>query len=162
VLSTFADKTDDEAKYLAFLNTQPAAPSTPSIASLEGAPFRTLDGAPLSTSDWKGKVVVLNYWATWCIPCRKEIPEFNRIQKDLGPKGVQVVGISMDEDGAESVRPFLKQIPMQYTVGLGSGTIGELPITVVIGPNGNVVQRLEGLQTPEQIRDAIAKAQSAG
>jgi hypothetical protein len=68
----------------------------------------------------------------------------------------------MDEDGADSVRPFLKQIPMQYTVVLGSGTIGELPITVVIGPNGNVVERLEGLQTPEQIRDAIAKAQTAG
>ncbi len=113
-------------------------------------------------ADWKGKVVVLNYWATWCIPCRKEIPGFNLIQKDLGPKGVQVVGISMDEDGAESVKPFLKRIPMEYTVGLGSGTIGELPITVVIGPNGNVVQRLEGLQTPEQIREAIAKAQTPG
>jgi thiol:disulfide interchange protein DsbD len=166
VLSTFADKTSDEAKYLAFLNTQPAAPGAPSNAAsappIDGTPFRTLDGTPLSTADWKGKVVVLNYWATWCIPCRKEIPEFNRIQKDLGPKGVQVVGISMDEDGADSVRPFLKQIPMQYTVGLGSGTIGELPITLVIGPNGNVVQRLEGLQTPEQIRDAILKAQSAG
>jgi thiol:disulfide interchange protein DsbD len=170
VLSTFADKTSDEAKYLAFLNSQPAAPAAPSNAkldgtpfrSLDGTPFRSLDGTPLSTADWKGKVVVLNYWATWCIPCRKEIPEFNRIQKDFGAKGVQVVGISMDEDGADSVRPFLRQIPMQYTVGIGSGTIGELPITLVIGPNGNVVQRLEGLQTPEQIRDAIAKAQTTG
>jgi len=162
VLSTFADKTSDEQKYLAFLNTQPAAPGAPSNAALDGTPFRTLDGAPLSTADWKGKVVVLNYWATWCIPCRKEIPEFNRIQKDLGPTGVQVVGISMDEDGADSVRPFLKQTPMQYTVGLGSGTIGELPVTLVIGPNGKVVQRLEGLQTPEQIREAIARAQTTG
>jgi thiol:disulfide interchange protein DsbD len=164
VLSTFADKTSDEAKYLAFLNTPSAAPAPApaSNAALDGAPFKTLDGTPLSTADWKGKIVVLNYWATWCIPCRKEIPEFNRIQKDLGPKGVQVVGISMDEDGAESVKPFLRQIPMQYTVGLGSGTIGELPITVIIGPDGNVVQRLEGLQTPEQIREAIAKAQKTG
>jgi thiol:disulfide interchange protein DsbD len=162
VLSTFADKTSDEAAYLAFLNTQPAAPGQSSNAALEGAPFRTLDGAPLSTADWKGRIVVLNYWATWCIPCRKEIPEFNRIQKDLGPNGVQVVGISMDEDGADSVRPFLKQIPVEYTVGLGSGTIGELPVTLVIGPNGNVVQRLEGLQTPREIREAIAKARNAG
>jgi thiol:disulfide interchange protein DsbD len=162
VLSTFADKTDSSAKFLAFLNTASAAAAPPANAGLEGAPFKTIEGSPLSTADWKGKVVVLNYWATWCIPCRKEIPEFNRIQKDLGGQGVQVVGISMDEDGAEAVKPFLKQIPIDYTLGLGSGTIGELPITVIIGRDGKVAQRLEGLKTPEEIRAAIAKAQNAG
>jgi hypothetical protein len=68
----------------------------------------------------------------------------------------------MDEDGAEAVKPFLKQIPIDYTLGLGSGTIGELPITVIIGRDGKVAQRLEGLKTPEEIRAAIAKAQNAG
>ena len=163
VISTFADKTSDSAQYLAFLNSKPAAADAASVPALDGAPFRTIDGAPLSTADWKGKVVVLNYWATWCIPCRKEIPEFNRIQEDLGSKGVQVVGISMDEDGADSVKPFLKQTPMKYTIGLGTGTIGELPITVVIGRNGAVVKRFEGLITkPEEVREAITKAQAAG
>jgi len=163
VVSTFADKTSDSAQYLAFLNSQPTVAAAPSGPALDGAPFRTIDGTPLSTADWKGKVVVLNYWATWCIPCRKEIPEFNRIQEDLGSKGVQVVGISMDEDGADSVKPFLKQTPVKYLIGLGTGTIGELPITVVIGRDGVVVKRFEGLITkPEEVREAITKAQAAG
>jgi thiol:disulfide interchange protein DsbD len=156
-LATFADKTSDSQQYLAFLNTRPAdvAPA------FDGGPFRTIEGAPLSTADWKGKVVVLNYWATWCIPCRQEIPEFNRMQEDLGSKGVEVVGISMDEDGAEAVKPFLKQLPMKYTVGLGSGEIGQLPITVVLDRNGNTVERFEGFTRPDAIRAAIAKAQAS-
>jgi thiol:disulfide interchange protein DsbD len=162
VLSTFADKTDSSAKFLAFLNTAAPQLAAPANAGLEGAPFKTIDGAPLSAADWKGKVVVLNYWATWCIPCRKEIPEFNRIYKELGSQGVQVVGISMDEDGAEAVKPFLKQIPIDYTLGLGSGTIGELPITLIIGRDGKIAQRLEGLKTPEEIRSAIANVRNRG
>ena len=128
---------------------------------LEGAPFRALDGTPLSTAAWKGKVVVLNYWATWCIPCRQEIPEFNRMQEELHGKGVEVVGISMDEDGAEAVKPFLRQMPMKYTVGLGAGPIGQLPITLVIDRNGKTVQRFEGFTKPDAIRTSIEKAQSA-
>ena len=162
VLATFPDRTDDSAKFLAFLNaTAPAATAATSAPALEGAPFKTLDGTPLSTADWKGKVVVLNYWATWCIPCRQEIPEFNRMQADLQSKGVQVVGISMDEDGAESVKPFLQQVPVKYTIGLGSGTIGQLPITLVIDRNGKTVQRFEGFTKPADIRTAVDKAQSA-
>jgi thiol:disulfide interchange protein DsbD len=163
VLATFADKTSDAQKFLAFLNTQPTPVDASAAApAFEGTPFRTLEGSPLPTADWKGKVVVLNYWATWCIPCRQEIPEFNRIQSDLGSKGVEVVGISMDEDGADSVKPFLKQIPMTYTVGLGTGTIGQLPVTVVLDRSGNAVQRFEGFTKPDAIRAAIAKAQNTG
>jgi thiol:disulfide interchange protein len=161
-LATFADKTNDSQQYLAFLNAKPReAPASAEAAAFEGAPFKTIDGAPLSSANWKGKVVVLNYWATWCIPCRQEIPEFNRIQEDLGPGGVEVVGISMDEDGAEAVKPFLKQIPMKYTVGLGSGQPGQLPITVVLDRNGKTVERFEGFTRPDVIRAAIAKAQAS-
>jgi len=161
VVATFADKTSDSATYLAFLNTQPAL-SAPPNAALEGTPFRTLDGAPLSLADWKGKVIVLNYWATWCIPCRKEVPEFNKIQTELGAKGVQVVGISMDEDGATAVKPYLKQNPVKYLMGLGTGALAALPVTIVIGPDGTVVQRFDGgIDHPEDLRKAIAKAQQA-
>ncbi len=158
VLATFADKTSDAQQYLAFLTTPAPTVATAPATALEGGPFKTLDGAALSTADWKGKVVVLNYWATWCIPCRQEIPEFNKMQNELGPKGVEVVGISMDEDGAAAVRPFLKQLPMKYTVGLGSGDIGQLPITLVLDRNGNTVERFSGFTSPEKIRAAIAKA----
>ncbi len=138
-LATFADKTDDAPKYLAFLNTQPAA-GTPVAAATPA--FKTLDGAPLSTADWKGHVVVLNYWATWCIPCRKEIPEFNK----MAAEGIKVVGISMDENGAEAVRPFLKQNPMNYTVGLGSGEIGQLPITAILDREGREARQVRGFR----------------
>jgi len=163
VLATFADRTSDSQKYLGFLNAPaPEAPaaSTAAKVAFEGAPFKTLAGTELSTADWQGKVVVLNYWATWCIPCRKEIPEFNRMQEELGPKGVKVVGISMDEDGAQSVKPFLDHMPIKYTVGLGTGTVAPLPVTIVLDRKGNTVQRFEGLTSPEAIRAAIAKAEA--
>jgi thiol:disulfide interchange protein DsbD len=154
-LSTFADKTSDSQQFLSFLNAKPTVAATP---GLEGTPFKSLEGRSISTSDWKGKVVVLNYWATWCIPCRQEIPEFNRVHEELASKGVEVVGISMDEDGAEAVKAFLKQIPMKYTVGLGTGSLGQLPVTLVLDRSGNTVQRFEGFTKPDVIRAAIDKA----
>jgi thiol:disulfide interchange protein DsbD len=166
VLATFPGLTRKPEEYLAFLNTKGSVAPAPVVtaSAVIGAPFHTLEGGDLSTDSWKGKVVVVNYWATWCVPCRQEIPEFNRINDELGPKGVQVVGISMDSDGADSVKPFLKQNPMRYTIGIGSGSSGpdSLPVTLVLDRNGNTVKRFDGLATPAELRDAIAKAQSAG
>ncbi len=166
VLATFPGLTRSAPEYLAFLNTRGAA--TPSnVASDSGfanSPFKTLDGAIISTADWKGKVIVLNYWATWCIPCRSEIPEFNKMHQDLSSKGVEVVGISLDgDDATDAVKQFLKQNPMKYTVGLGTGEVETaLPITLVLDKNGKTVQRFEGFTKPEDIRAAVAKAQSPG
>ena len=163
VVATFPSLTRNPQEYLAFLNTKPAVADAPVVAgpTLDGAPFKTLDGAALSTAAWKGKVVVLNYWATWCVPCRSEIPAFNTLHDELGPKGVEVVGISMDEGGAEAVKPFLAQNPMKYEIGLGSGSIDVLPVTVVLDANGNTVERFTGVAKPEQIRAAISKANPA-
>jgi thiol:disulfide interchange protein DsbD len=157
VLATFPSLTRKPAEYLAFLNTKAAE-----SAALDGSPFKTLEGARLSTADWKGKVVVLNYWATWCVPCRSEIPEFNKMHDELGPAGVEVVGISMDQEGADAVKPFLAKNPMKYTVGLGSGEMNALPVTVVLDKNGNTVQRFDGLAKAEEIRAAVNKARNAG
>jgi thiol-disulfide isomerase/thioredoxin len=104
---------------------------------------------------------VLNYWATWCLPCRAEIPEFNRMHDDLGAKGVEVVGISMDQEGADAVKPFLEKNPIRYTIGLGSGDIEPLPVTVVLDRNGNTIKRFAGSAKPDDIRAAILKAQSS-
>lgn len=161
VLATFPDRTTDSQQYLAFLNA-PATATPTATATMEGTPFKTLDGAALSMAGWKGKVVVLNYWATWCVPCRQEIPEFNRMHDELSAKGVEVVGISMDEDGAAAVKPYLQLNPMKYTVGLGTGSFDALPITIILDRNGNTVKRFDGLAKPEEIRAAVAKAQSAG
>jgi thiol:disulfide interchange protein DsbD len=161
VLATFPGLTRKPEEYLAFLNTKASAGALQS-AGLDGTPFKTLDGASFSMADWKGKVVVLNYWATWCVPCRSEIPEFNRMHDELGSKGVEVVGISMDQEGADVVKPFLEKNPMKYTVGLGSGEMDQLPITVILDRNGKTVKRFERLAKPEEIRAAISEAQNAG
>jgi thiol:disulfide interchange protein DsbD len=162
VLATFPGLTRKPEEYISFLNTRASTPAAPLNAGLDGTPFKTLEGAALSTADWKGKVIVLNYWATWCVPCRSEIPEFNRIHDELGSKGVEVVGISMDQDGADTVRSFLQKNPMKYTVGLGSGSMDQLPVTVILDRNGNTIQRFDRLATPQEIRAAVTKAQSAG
>ena len=163
VLATFPGLTKQPSEYLAFLTTRGTGAPTPAADTLANSPFKTLDGAAISTAEWKGKVVVLNYWATWCIPCRAEIPDFNRLHAELATQGVEVVGISMDEDGADTVKAFLKENPMKYTVGLGSGTMDTgLPVTLVIDKTGKTVQRFEGQIKPEDVRAAIAKAQTAG
>ncbi len=164
VLATFADRTSDSATYLTFLNSKSVAAPAPKTASgaLDWSPFHTLEGGELSPAGWKGKVVVLNYWATWCVPCRQEIPEFNRMHEEMASKGVEVVGISMDEEGASVVKPFLEKTPMRYTVGLGTGSPDNLPITIVLDRAGKIVQRFEGLAKPEEIRAAVVKAQAAG
>ena len=170
VVATFPGLTRNPAEYLTFLNTKSTATTATAAApaggdaGLDGLPFHTLEGAPLSIADYKGKVVVLNYWATWCIPCRSEIPEFNRVHKDLDGKGVQFVGIATDDDGKPVVEKFLKTNPIMYQVGLstGMGNLGELPVTIVFDRNGNTVKRFEGIVTEEDLRAAIADAQKAG
>jgi thiol-disulfide isomerase/thioredoxin len=163
VVATFPGLTRKPEEYVSFLNTK-ATGGAPAVAaagtgSFEGGPFKTVEGTALELP--KGKVLVVNYWATWCIPCRQEIPEFNKMQKVMGPRGVQVVGISMDEDGAAAVKPFLKQMPMNYTVGLGQGAFEQLPITVIYDRNGNKVKRFEGFTKPEEIQAEVEKALSA-
>ncbi|HEY4084682.1 MAG TPA: cytochrome c biogenesis protein CcdA [Bryobacteraceae bacterium] len=166
VIATFPGLTRNPAEYLTFLNTKSTTAATaavPTSGGLDGLPFHTMEGAPITLADYKGKVVVLNYWATWCIPCRSEIPEFNRVHKDLAAQNVQFVGISTDDDGAPVVQKFLKTNPITYQIGLstGMGSLGELPVTIVFDRNGNTVKRFEGIVNEEDLRAAIADAQKA-
>jgi thiol:disulfide interchange protein DsbD len=152
VVATFAGSTSDATEYLAFLQRPGTA---------IGA-FTKLDGGALDTSAFSGKVVVVNFWATWCVPCIEEIPGFNKLNQQLGGKGVVVLGVSMDEEGAERVRPFLKKHPMDYLVALGSEAVSkqygldELPVTVVFDRSGKQVKRFEGF-TAEDALEAVAR-----
>jgi thiol-disulfide isomerase/thioredoxin len=123
-----------------------------------------LEGGALDTSAFNGKVVVVNFWATWCVPCIEEIPGFNKLNQQLGGKGVVVLGVSMDEEGAERVRPFLKKHPMDYLVALGSEAVSkqygldELPVTVVFDRSGKQVKRFEGFTSEEALQAAVQQA----
>jgi thiol-disulfide isomerase/thioredoxin len=84
-----------------------------------------LDGKPLKLSTYRGKVVLLDFWATWCDPCREEIPHFVQLQNQYASQGLQVIGVSMD-DSPDPVRPFYRQFKMNYPVVTGNAKIGDL------------------------------------
>jgi thiol-disulfide isomerase/thioredoxin len=165
VIATFPQVTRDANEYLAFLNTPAksvAAPTATAANELDSLPLTALDGSPFDRSVMKGKVVVLDLWATWCVPCREEIPAFNKLNDQL--KDAVIVGIAMDEDGAPIVKKFLKEHPMKYAVGLGAQSINDqlkieqMPTTIVYDKTGKPIQRFEGLTGIDKIEAAIKQA----
>jgi cytochrome c biogenesis protein CcmG/thiol:disulfide interchange protein DsbE len=131
-------------------------PSRPSVAddvTLRVAPDFTradLAGRALSLRSYRGKVVLLNFWATWCGPCLTEIPRFAAWQTDYGGAGLQIVGVSMD-DGVAPVKRAYAKYHLNYPVVMGDVELAEqfggvlgLPLSYLIDPNGRIVDRYQG------------------
>ncbi len=125
----------------------------------------TVDGKKVKLSDYRGKAVLLNFWATWCGPCKIEIPWFLNMEKQYGPQGLVVLGVAMDDDGKNSVEKFSKEMKIDYTVVLGNddvadqyGGVAGLPTTFYLDRNGRVVKKIEGLADESEIEDAIKAA----
>jgi thiol:disulfide interchange protein len=169
-IATYPGATRDAGAYLTFLQKTPspkptdaAAPAEGAPSDLAGLPVTSLDGGPVDIAALQGKVVVLDFWATYCVPCLKEIPTFNRLHEQFADRGVVVLGVSMDVDGgAPLVESFLKQHPMKYQVALGSDKttdlfhVNQLPTTVVFDRHGKTLQRFEGL-TPADALESVVK-----
>ena len=114
--------------------------------------FQDGEGKPLKISDWKGRVVLINLWATWCAPCRKEMPDLAELQKELGSEDFEVVAISVDRKGVEASAAFLKEtgadnlkLYIEPTTAIVNDlqAIG-LPATVLLDRQGNEIGRLLG------------------
>lgn len=124
--------------------------------------LKGLDGKTIRSEDFKGKVVILDFWATWCGPCRAEIPGFIALQKQYGKQGLVVIGASVDEGGVDDVKPFTEKLGMNYTVGLADdkvqqafGGIEAIPTTFVIDRGGHIVQKHLGLTEKDEFEAEI-------
>ena len=145
---------------------------TMASSDMQKAPAFTLqdkDGNNVSLSDFEGKVVILDFWATWCPPCRQEIPHFIELQNAYGEKGLQVVGVSLDQQGWGVVVPFAEQYGIQYPLvlltdpdvyqayqeQLPSALRGSIPFTFILDRKGNVIDKVVGYRDKEYFEEAI-------
>jgi peroxiredoxin len=114
--------------------------------------LKDLQGNALSLASYKGKVLVLNFWATWCPPCRREIPDFIEAYKELKDKGLEILGVSVDELSEDALRDWTQKAGMNYPVALATAKIvadyrpGEyIPATIVIDRRGSIRYRQSSL-----------------
>ena len=126
-----------------------------------------LDGSKFELGSKRGRVVLVNLWATWCGPCRFEIPELQRIHDRYAPRGFEVIGVSVDESGVESVRQFMAEQKMTYPIAIDpQGNLATilqtsvLPTSVVLDRNGKIVWKRYGLipENDPELKSAIEKS----
>jgi thiol-disulfide isomerase/thioredoxin len=124
--------------------------------------LRTVEGRALRLSDYRGKVVLLNFWATWCPPCRAEMPDLVRLQREYGPRGLQVVGVTYPPERRARVRSFTRRLQVNYPIALGTRetkaafTPDEtLPLTVIIDREGMIRGFIAGILLPEEFEQQV-------
>jgi thiol-disulfide isomerase/thioredoxin len=124
--------------------------------------LKTLDGKTVELTKLKGKAVLVNFWATWCPPCRAEIPDFIKAYDVYKSKGFEIVGIALDEDGWTAVKPFMEKNKINYPIVLGDMKVVEdygnpsgIPTSFFIDKNGNIVDHVVGMLRKEILEQKI-------
>jgi thiol-disulfide isomerase/thioredoxin len=136
----------------AVTNAPPAWTDLPPEVAL--APLKDVNGASFKLADFFGKVVVVNFWATWCGPCRREIPELVNLHKEFQSRGVEVIGLTSEDPGAsaEKVRKFIQDFQIDYRIGWGTAQVSAplmqghtaIPQIFVISPDARILKRFVG------------------
>lgn len=135
--------------------------------------LKDADGRTVRLSDYRGKVVLLNFWATWCGPCKIEIPWFNEFQQQHRERGLVVLGISMDEEGWDVIKPFVTALKVNYRILLGDETVADLyggvsslPTSFLIDRQGKIASVHVGLVSKSvyerEIEELLAQDEPAG
>jgi cytochrome c biogenesis protein CcmG/thiol:disulfide interchange protein DsbE len=126
--------------------------------------LKTSDGKTIELAQFKGKAVVVNFWATWCPPCKEEIPDFIEVYKKYEKQGLVLIGVSLDQEGWEVVKPFVEKMKIPYPVVIGNQTVVRhygnfdgIPATFFINSDGNIVDQQIGMLTKD-IFEAKVKA----
>ncbi len=127
-----------------------------------GFVLEDLGGKMVSSQKFAGKITVLNFWATWCRYCRTEIPHLNELYEDYRGKGVEVVGISLDDRGAGDVIPFMQKVPMNYPILIGDKGVGNsfggivgLPTTIILDRKWRIFKKYPGMIGKDILEDDI-------
>lgn len=144
--------------YLLSTSIEPSSntASSPSADALDFS-LDTLEGKPIKLSQFEGKIVVLNFWASWCPPCRKEIPDLIAAQNQYRSRGVEILGVAVDGDQPEKIEAFARKHGINYTIALDDGQTFEawggsaIPLTFFIDRQGRVRERFDGLITREEL-----------
>jgi len=136
--------------YYMFRHSRSAGPERNTHRPAPDFTLPLLDGGQLRLSSYRGKVVLLDFWATWCVPCRDETPHFVELQQKYGGQGLQIIGVSMD-DSPDPVRSFYKQFHINYPVVMGTADTGSayggvlgLPIAFLIDRDGRIYAKHMG------------------
>jgi thiol-disulfide isomerase/thioredoxin len=147
---------------------RPGAALTTHLTQSTPAPdfaLQSLDGKTTHLSDFRGKAVLLNFWATWCGPCKIEMPWFVDLQKEYGSQGLQIVGVAMDDASKEDIAKFAKDMGVNYPILIGKESVGDeyggvpaLPESFLIARDGKIVDKIIGLRGKAEIEDAVKKA----
>jgi glutathione peroxidase-family protein len=168
----FASCNSNETPPAAKPNAEPGGRAANALsATILGAEMKSLNGNPIKLSAYSGKVLLVNLWATWCGPCRSEIPLLVKLYKEFQSQGFEVVGLSTEnpDSSREMVRDFVRAYEMNYAVGWISPDVavelmagnGNIPQSFIITRDGRVVKRFVGFSmsnTPPQLRRAIEEA----
>jgi thiol-disulfide isomerase/thioredoxin len=124
--------------------------------------LKTLQGRTINLSAYRGRVVLLNFWATWCPPCRAEMPDLIKMQREYRGRGLQVIGVTYPPEEIGEVRQFVRKLKVNYPIALGTketkalfSQSETLPLTIVIDREGNIRERIEGILLPQEFEQKI-------
>ena len=161
------EPTDQTIEFHAEQNANPSSSSygIPSPQNRENMPefeLPLLEGGTFASADQEGRVLLVNFWATWCSPCRTEIPDLIALQEELGSDEFDVIGISLDQDGTEYVKQFTDAMEVNYPILLDDGAVAEafggvyaLPTTFVVDKTGKITHRTIGLFPIESVKEEL-------